>query len=338
MSKETNNQKSIAILIRRLLTGRADRNERDRLDEWFNTYRRNEGNLFEVGRWFGIRNRMWNRIEAQLNQSKTHYLSFTRYALGTAATVLVLFGIGAYLYWGTDITGPSKGTETVLYAGIGEIKEVYLPDSTHVWLNSETTLRYSDNYGRKGRNVALDGEAFFEVTRNEQSPFTVHTAQSATQVLGTSFSVRAYPDESQSVGVVTGKVGVRPVTNGPDHKDYLLKPGDELAFGIGWDIPELTHDNPVDRFHGWKNDILFFEARPLSEVASSLERKFGVTVQLDKQDDLANKKFTGVFDRQKLPEILHTIGLSMGITIEQPNDSIIKIGTAQRFHQNDYGY
>ena len=88
----------------------------------------------------------------------------------------------------------------------GQLKDVYLPDSTLVSMAGNSTLRYDvKKYGKERRVVEMTGKAFFQVKRNEARPFSVHTAMTEVTVLGTSFQVSEQPDMTE-VDVVTGKV------------------------------------------------------------------------------------------------------------------------------------
>lgn len=74
----------------------------------------------------------------------------------------------------------------------GQRAQITLADGTRVWLNAQSTLTYASNFGRKERNVELDGEAYFEVTKNKKLPFYVHTEMNKVRVVGTCFNVCAY--------------------------------------------------------------------------------------------------------------------------------------------------
>ena len=109
-------------------------------------------------------------------------VSFRRYWIGAAAVVLVLVGLGTWFTvernapdWVAITTAP------------GQMKDVYLPDSTLVALAGDSWIRYdAKRYDKERRAVEMNGKAFFQVTRNEARPFSVKTSQTEVTVLGTS--------------------------------------------------------------------------------------------------------------------------------------------------------
>lgn len=91
----------------------------------------------------------------------------------------------------------------------GERKNVHLEDGTQIWLSPSSTLEYPENFRNDLREVSLSGEAFFEVARDEDHPFVIHSGEIETKVLGTSFNIQAYNNQEEiAVTVVTGKVKV----------------------------------------------------------------------------------------------------------------------------------
>lgn len=145
-----------------------------------------------------------------------------------------------------------------------------LADGTKVWLNAETELRYSDHFSGTSREVELTGEAYFEVTKNALRPFYVKTAGMVVKVLGTSFNVRAYPEEMQQATLVNGKVEVDCAG-----RDILIKPGEQLTLTNGQAEVRTVH---VSNYVGWKEQRFVFDDKMLIEVLSDLERWYDVHV------------------------------------------------------------
>ncbi|MCK5538230.1 MAG: FecR domain-containing protein, partial [Bacteroidales bacterium] len=108
----------------------------------------------------------------------------------------------------------------------GEKSKINLPDGSVVWLNSETTIRYPHNFTADNRNVELKGEAYFEVEKYKEMPFTVKTKDYTINVLGTKFNVMAYSDFNRTeTALIEGKVQIE--KNG---KIIDVKPGEEITF------------------------------------------------------------------------------------------------------------
>ncbi len=121
-----------------------------------------------------------------------------------------------------------------IQASYGERKHFYLPDSSEVWINAGTNLRYPKKFKTGQRTVFLDGEAYFSVRENKVKPFIVETQQLSVKVLGTKFNVKAYSSETKTITTLTsGKVEV--TTN--------LNPNEQLVF----DHSNATIDKPKFR-------------------------------------------------------------------------------------------
>ena len=141
----------------------------------------------------------WKRFA--FRQGIRRQVAFRRYWMAAASVVLLLIGFGTFY------VKERNNPEWVSVATVsGQLKDVYLPDSTLVSMAGNSTLRYDvKKYGKERRVVEMTGKAFFQVKRNEARPFSVHTAMTEVTVLGTSFQVSEQPDMTE-VDVVTGKV------------------------------------------------------------------------------------------------------------------------------------
>jgi ferric-dicitrate binding protein FerR (iron transport regulator) len=177
----------------------------------------------------------------------------------------------------------------------GQMSEIALSDGTHVWLNSETTLRYADSFGKESRKVELSGEAFFKVNRNE-IPFKVKIKGNEVEVLGTSFAAIAYPDEDFSrVTLVEGSVQIN------DNNGITLK---QLAPNQQVNIPddkneEITTTEVNTTFYESliKGEIRF-DDELLSEVARRIERWYNVEIRFA-STDMQAMRFTGTVLKEK---------------------------------------
>jgi transmembrane sensor len=314
--------KKIAILLRKFLTGKSSSTEQADLDNWFEHTAStvNAGDI--LCSWPEIKGQMWKHIAEKIKPVKrAPLLSLVWFRSAIAASILLTVGISAYIFRfaGNNTDKPQyAATQISISTGTGEMKQIIFSDGTQVWLNARSTIRYSDDYGKKMRKVELSGEAFFEVAHDTAKPFVVYTFHSITSVLGTSFSIHAYPNEKQFVGVARGKVSVS-LPNARGQNDCKLMPGEKVSFDPHTKKVENSHIDP-DQLMSWKNNVLYFDSLPLSEVAATLERKFGVPIII-KNTQLANRVFKGTFENKPLSGILHSIGLSMGLTIKQVNNT-----------------
>ena len=234
-----------------------------------------------------------------------------------AAGLILILGFG-YSFW---IAGENKFfnsdevdelTQTVVEQIIprGQKQTIHLPDGTAVKLNSESTLRYEKNFYQGTREVYLSGEAFFEVARDTLRPFVVHAGGIETKVLGTSFNLRAYPDENNvDIALVHGKVEVY---KSNDFSETLL-PAQMISFDNSSHAVEIK---PFDSLEivGWKDWILFFKDADFNEIKYKLERWYDVKIEV--RGNLEGKAFSGKFIDDSLEEVLNGIGFSLNFQYE----------------------
>lgn len=167
---------------------------------------------------------------------------------------------------------------------------IKLDDGTKVWVNAETKLKYPVAFVGDRREVVLDGEAFFDVAKNEK-PFIVKTSFGDVRVLGTAFGISAYASEPESyTTLVRGKVsvereGIKPVVILPGEQVVTFKDG-----------KMIKQEVDVEEFVGWKDGIYVFKEKSLGEIMKTLERWYNISV--DFQDkSLVDLPFTGNLKR-----------------------------------------
>lgn len=149
-----------------------------------------------------------------------------------------------------------------------------LPDKTKVWLNAESSIRYPTVFYGKERVVQVEGEAYFEVTKNAQAPFKVILRDSSNiEVLGTSFNVNSYyADSSSKTTLVEGSVKVN-----AGKRTQLLRPGQQAV--VSKDQSLQLNSNPnIRQVTAWKNGVFNFEEVHVKEVMNQLERWYDIQV------------------------------------------------------------
>ena len=186
---------------------------------------------------------------------------------------------------GTQISASGSG---ITYADGGESEAVVynkldiprggefcltLSDGTRVWLNSETSILYPVVFGTKERRVFIQGEAYFEVAKDAKKPFTVQFMSSSVTVLGTSFNIRAYPEEKQSQTTLA-EGSVRIYSPG---SSMLLKPGEQAEVkALSGEM--VKKEVEVKTFTSWKDGRFVFEQEPLENIMRTLERWYDIRV------------------------------------------------------------
>jgi ferric-dicitrate binding protein FerR (iron transport regulator) len=239
-----------------------------------------------------------------------------------AALLLIFIGLGFVVYI-SFIRNSSPWVDVA--TAERETKEVVLPDGSKVWLNGESAIRYArQSDASTQRKVWLEGEAYFEVSHNPRQPFVVHTQQVVTQVLGTSFNIRGYADDSTvEVGVLSGKVAFSAQANELSQK-LILQPGHGAVFSkVTHTVQKTQKINP--NLLAWKTHQLVFEDAPLHEVIATLENYFDITIKAQ-NSTLLNCRFKGTFKEAQLAEILKVMQFSMSISTVREGDRYIISG------------
>lgn len=179
---------------------------------------------------------------------------------------------------GSGVTYASGGeSESIVYNKLeipcgGEFC-LTLSDGTRVWLNSETSIQYPVAFGAKERRVFVQGEAYFEVAKDANKPFTVQFMSSSVTVLGTSFNIRAYPEEKQSQTTLA-EGSVRIYSPG---SSMLLKPGEQVEVNaLSGEM--VKREVEVKSFTSWKDGRFVFEQQPLEDIMRTLERWYDIRV------------------------------------------------------------
>lgn len=188
-------------------------------------------------------------------------------------------------------------------APAGTRSQIMLPDSSLVWLNAGSKLIYAGDFGRKSRQVRLEGEGYFEVTRNAGCPFTVRTDVLDITVLGTSFNVQAYADaRTVEVDLLKGSVEVAAA----DGRRLSLLPDQQARFDRASGLFE-SHPAVTTLTADWVNGRLSFINTPFPEILEKLQRHFNIRIEV-RSEKAARESFSGSIDlRLSLDEILRYI-------------------------------
>jgi len=194
-----------------------------------------------------------------------------------------------------------------------------LPDGSAIYLNSGSTLKIPKKFAADKRTVFLEGEAFFEVTEDKSRPFTIYSGSLSTTALGTSFNVRAYPEEEKlSVALVTGKVKV---VNAEIDTFQILIPNEQIIFNTKeQEFKKQAFD--IELITGWQKGLLIFQDSDFDEVVEKLERWYGVSFDIQKYP-IYQKEYRGKFDNQSLDEVLQVMSFTSGFTYEINDKNVI---------------
>ncbi|MCL6220899.1 FecR family protein [Zunongwangia pacifica] len=208
-----------------------------------------------------------------------------------------------------------------IHVPYGKSSVVALADGTLINLNAGSSFRYPNGFKAEGnREVFLTGEAYFQVSHDEQRPFLVHTNDLEIQVLGTHFNVQAYADEKTSNTVlVNGAVQVKQTAN-PDDV-VVLKPGMQALYSQDSKSLETVAVNTAP-YTAWVKGQLYFNQVDFIQIARVLERKFDVQIQVN-NPALKEEKFTAKFKAESLEQILKSFNESYSFDYDIKQNTVV---------------
>lgn len=230
----------------------------------------------------------------------------------------------------------------------GNRTKVVLPDGSQVWLNAGSNLDYNNSVFNKDlREVTLNGEAYFDVTKNAHKPFIIHTKKMDVKVVGTAFNIRSYSyEKTAEASLIRGLIEVTL----KDRKDQVitLKPNEKISIATDESkqqvakvdktsavknetksIPEIVvkelKPNPTNNIIAeiaWTQNRLYFEDENLENIAPMLERWFGRKVVITNAS-LKNLRYYGNFENETMEEVLSYLKLSKPFNFKIGADSIV---------------
>ena len=170
---------------------------------------------------------------------------------------------------------------------------IELEDGTKVWINSASRLRYPVVFSGDTREVYLDGEAYFEVRRDVDRPFIVHSGEQKVTVLGTSFGISCYASEANDyTTLVSGKVKVD-LERGK--QSFVLEPGMQVAYNKESGVA-MERKVDVAEFVAWKDGKYIFKQKRLEDILSTLSRWYDFEV-FYRNEDVKDVLFSGELRR-----------------------------------------
>jgi transmembrane sensor len=189
---------------------------------------------------------------------------------------------GTIIYNSNVATGKSQGGKmeyNTIATPRGGKYQLNLPDGTKVWLNAASSLKFPVNFAANERRVELNGEAYFEVSKNRQRPFHVKTTGQDLEVLGTHFNINSFKDEVETrTTLLEGAVKILPYnyhSNLANPVEAILKPGQQAVLGSqGLNIVKAD----VGEVMSWKNGMFQFNDTELSSIMRQASRWYDVDV------------------------------------------------------------
>ena len=265
--------------------------------------------------------RAWQQTWQRCHSSQRR--GFTFYLLHIAAILIIPLLIStitlAYLH-----INDNRQSEAVAYLEAtstpGIVTQITLPDSSKVWLNSGSTLRYPNRFVGEERNVTLQGEGYFEVQSDREHPFYVTTTEGLRVMAhGTKFNVNAYTDDE--IIETTLEQGAVDILIGQQRAS--LAPGEQAIFDKNASIIHIQRAQ-VDAETAWREGKLIFRSATMEEITKQLARRYNVDIDLH-DESRTPQRFRATFTNESLPQILDYLRMSAPIhwsatTVKQQND------------------
>ena len=205
-----------------------------------------------------------------------------------AAVVAITLG-GSYFYYQSSLEKELMAMQTITVPA-GQRINITLVDGTNVWLNARTSLSYPVKFGKNNRQVVLDGEAYFDVTKDKSKPFIVQTDNYNVEVLGTQFDVNAYSETGEfETTLMSGSVKVASASDST--QKITLKPNNKVYMQDG-----KLHVTAVDDYnpYRWKEGLICFKNETFTSIMKDFEKYYGLTIQV-KNKNVFKYVYTGKF-------------------------------------------
>lgn len=306
-----------AVLIR-YLKGTAGEEEKTKVEVWCEASPDNRKVLEQLYYMLFVADRVsaMNAVDVDRSLAKlkkaigqkekdTRIIRWKRYAVAIAAFVAGIVCTGGVL-WG--LLSDSTSQYTILTES-GQRARAVLPDGTKVWLNASTTIEYQTSFFSSDRKVNLQGEAYFEVKKEEHAPFIVSAKGIETRVLGTKFNICAYNEEpTLKTTLLEGNVKVTFPFN--EKEEVVMKPDQQLTVYLTDRKTQLVNIPDAKKSIGWIEGKLHFNRSTLKEIAETLEKHYDVHINID-DVTLQQQRFTCDFDlSDNIEQILSVLSLT----------------------------
>lgn len=291
-------------ILYRFFEGKTTFEEEKQIREWMESSPDNTRSFYKERKMFDAMvllcdgNNTTNK-KATDKRKKYHFITeFVK----IAAVIAITLGIGN-LYHHYNSSQEETLMQTI-FVPPGQRVNLSLPDGTNVWLNARTSMSYPVDFNKKDRQVELDGEAYFEVAKDNGRPFIVQTAKCDIEVLGTHFNVEAYSElQNFETTLMEGSVKVIPLSD-PNCSVTLL-PDNKAS----WHENQLIVE-PVDDYtrYRWREGLICFKNESFESIMLDFEKYYGVTVKVNNQKALQSY-YTGKFR--------HTDGIDYALRVLQ---------------------
>lgn len=215
----------------------------------------------------------------------------------------VILTIGIFSFFNAFYTF-KRNVPLSVQTDLGNRSFVVLPDSTKVWLNSQSKIQYLADFGKEDRSVKLSGEGFFSV-KHSKKPFIVDVGDLKITVYGTRFNVTAYnEDQNIFTCLESGKISIEK----KGEEELFIEPGQLVTYNKTSEKFK-TSDVDASEYSAWKENKMYLHAESLDELAAKLERQYNVQIWFVPESLGRDIHYTGMFGDENIEEVLDAISV-----------------------------
>jgi len=315
-------------IIQDYLQGKLTDRESERVDSWYQSMNDQDIKPFRDSfHRHAVKDELLKRLAPVVQAERKKMFRIQRFRWLSAAAAILLLGSAAHLFFRDHQSAlPSKTiiSETQLTktaTKVGELREIFLPDGTSIFLNGNAQIRYDKINYEKSRTIFLDrGEAFFKVKRDTLHPFTIATGAVSVAVLGTSFNVnRSQASGQVTVEVKTGRVKVSAEKNG---EQYILTRGKAARYSLAKKHFEIFDQNP-NAVNLWTQGGMLLSNVGFNELKEIIYNRYGVVLIADNIDTDKFNYSLMIPQVQSLNQVLHMICTIHQIKFRREKNEII---------------
>lgn len=319
-------------LLHRMIAGSATEEENRQLMEWFRQCASKEEffALFEQA-WKDssdempreVQERMYRRLSLNLDGKEKekkvvplHSRSVWKlWPQVAAACIIIVLSLINY-----NLNNKQKQMSAqnfMVSAEKGQRAFITLPDSTKVWLNSDTKISYPADYGMKERNVTLLGEAYFEVARNPAKRFIVEAKGMQVEALGTAFNINAYKSNNKIIAsLFSGSVRVS-----YENHIAVLQPHESVKVDLSDQSFLQYKDEAMKEVALWRENEITFDGESLEEIAHIINRLYNTTIYIE-DESLKKECYIGTVRNNSLENFIDIINLTTPVVYENKGDTV----------------
>lgn len=321
-------------IIYKYFMNQASPQEIDKIIEWVEKSDANRDFFAQQKALWDISENIKKETKPKTSDKQNRNLLIRTIYFSAAAVLIILLTINLFIM----AEGQSSAKEDYLYSlsalPAEKVRSIYtekgvkaqviLPDSSIVWLNSDSKITYPAVFNKKVRNVELSGEAYFEVTKDSLCPMIVKTNKDfSIEVLGTSFSVKSYDNDNIAKATLfSGSISMHYKDNKSKELRILkLKPEESFVYYQESTTPKQVKYKNNEKEIAWKNGELLFEQTPIEEVIKVLERWHGTKFIIENKE-IFNDKLTASFQTESIVQIMEMMKYCIEMNYSINNNTV----------------